>query len=136
MIERGGGDPELAPLFVRYGRLTNTAPKLLVAIAYHESGFKPTARSRVGAVGLMQVLPEPRAWPELRGRCPGRMTAKALRDPEVNVCYGAHIFREFRRTHRERALYAYNNGTGRRNGYAERVYRSMTKLSHAADTAR
>jgi len=48
---------ELAGLFQTYGKRYGFDWLLLVAFAYQESGFNQKARSRQGAVGIMQVLP-------------------------------------------------------------------------------
>lgn len=118
--------------FVRYGEEVRVSPKLLVAIAYAESEFKPWAHSSAGAIGLMQVVPARSSWRELEGRC-GRMSATRLRDPHVNICFGSHIFRSFLNEHHgdsDRALSAYNNGTGELNGYSDRVYTRLAMLRH------
>ncbi|MBY5991087.1 transglycosylase SLT domain-containing protein [Ferrimonas balearica] len=49
--------PELVALFRRYGEQYNIDWVLLAAFAYQESRFDPGARSHVGAVGVMQVMP-------------------------------------------------------------------------------
>lgn len=121
-----------ARAFVGYGTELHVNPKLLVAIAYAESEFNPRARSHAGAIGLMQVVPSRRAWGAYEPRC-GRMTARNLRVPHVNICFGAHIFREFLTVHHgdtDHALAAYNNGSGELNGYPDRVYSSLAVLRH------
>lgn len=121
-----------AHAFVAYGNELHVNPKLLVAIAYAESEFNPRARSHAGAIGLMQVVPSRRAWGEYERRC-GRMTARSLREPHVNICFGAHIFKEFLTVHHgdtDHALAAYNNGSGELNGYPDRVYSSLAVLRH------
>ncbi len=121
---------EWARDFVIYGEQARVNPKMLVAIAYAESEFNPRARSQAGAIGLMQILPERAWWREYEPRC-GRMTARRLHDPEVNICFGAHIYGEFLSRHhgdRERALAAYNNGTGETSRYPSRVYNSLASL--------
>ena len=121
-----------ARTFVTYGDELHVNPKLLVAIAYAESEFNPSARSHAGAIGLMQVVPSRRSWGEYEHRC-GRMTARNLREPHVNICFGAHIFKEFLTVHHgdtDHALAAYNNGSGELNGYPDRVYSSLAVLRH------
>ena len=49
--------PGLLPLFERTAAETGVDARLLMAVARHESGFDPRAVSRVGAVGLMQLMP-------------------------------------------------------------------------------
>lgn len=116
--------------FVRYGEETRVNPKMLVAIAYAESEFNPRATSQAGAIGLMQILPERDSWREYEPRC-GRMSVRTLHDPQVNICFGAHIFAEFLSRHhgdRDTALAAYNNGTGEMSRYPGRVYSSLAAL--------
>ena len=123
---------EWAHAFVQYGDQLHVNPKLLVAIAYAESEFNPTAHSHAGAIGLMQVVPSRRSWGEYEHRC-GRMTARNLREPHVNICFGANIFKEFLTVHHgdtDHALAAYNNGSGELNGYPDRVYSSLALLRH------
>lgn len=116
--------------FVVYGEQARVNPKMLVAIAYAESEFNPRARSQAGAIGLMQILPERDSWREYEPRC-GRMTVRSLHNPEVNICFGANIYSEFLTRHhgdRDRALAAYNNGTGEMSPYPGRVYNSLASL--------
>jgi soluble lytic murein transglycosylase-like protein len=76
---------------------------LLVAVAKVESGFHPQARSRAGAVGLLQVLPSTAAELEL----------DASR-PDENVLAGARYLRRMfdRFGSADLALAAYNAGPG------------------------
>ncbi len=123
---------EWAREFVVYGEQARVNPKLLVAIAYAESEFNPRAYSHAGAIGLMQVVPERSSWREYEPRC-GRMSAATLHQPRVNICFGAHIFGEFLSRHHgnsDRALAAYNNGTGEPSPYPDRVYASLAALRH------
>ncbi len=46
-----------APLFKKYGEKYRIDWMLIAALSFQESHFNPKARSRYGAVGLMQVLP-------------------------------------------------------------------------------
>ncbi len=118
--------------FVLYGEQLHVSPKLLVAIAYAESEFNPRAYSHAGAIGLMQVVPSRSSWREYEPRC-GRMTARNLHEPQINICFGAHIYREFLTRHHgdtDHALAAYNNGSGELNGYQDRVYASLATLRH------
>jgi len=121
---------EWAREFLMYGEQARVNPRLLVAIAYTESEFNPSARSHAGAIGLMQVVPARDSWREYEPRC-GRMSPATLHDPRVNICFGAHIFGEFLTRHHgdnDRALAAYNNGTGELNAYPGRVYSSLAAL--------
>jgi membrane-bound lytic murein transglycosylase MltF len=48
---------KLYPLFQKYGGKYRFDPLMLAALAYKESTLKQTAKSHVGAIGIMQVLP-------------------------------------------------------------------------------
>jgi peptidoglycan DL-endopeptidase CwlO len=93
-----------ADLFVKAGTKYGVSPKLLAAVAKVESGYDPHAVSKVGARGLMQLMPS---------------TAKGLGvddafDPEQAILGGAkllaHNLREFKSL--PLALAAYNAGGG------------------------
>jgi soluble lytic murein transglycosylase-like protein len=87
--------------FARASALTRVPRSLLVATAYEESRMNPRARSAVGAVGLLQVMPA---------------TARALRaggeSPAANIVAGARYLRQLlnRFGSVELALSAYNAG--------------------------
>ncbi|GIM92326.1 transglycosylase SLT domain-containing protein [Paractinoplanes toevensis] len=91
-------------LFVKAGAKYGISPKLLAAVAKVESGYDPQAVSKVGARGLMQLMPS---------------TAKGLGvdnafDPEQAIFGGAKLLarnlREFKSV--PLALAAYNAGGG------------------------
>jgi soluble lytic murein transglycosylase-like protein len=86
-------------------------PLLVVALIHVESSFNPRARSRAGALGLMQVR-----VPTLREQLkrPRARRADAL-DPHTNVQAGVRYFRRLLDTFgtTEVALMAYNAGPGR-----------------------
>lgn len=86
------------------GRSYGIDPKLLLAVIEVESGFNPNAVSPVGAVGLMQLMPDTGS----------AMGAVNLFDPEENVIAGAKYLsiqlNKFGSL--ELALAAYNAGPG------------------------
>lgn len=108
VLLRYRGDPVLARriamALVYEARAVQLEPRLLLAVLLVENPWlDPKARSPVGAVGLMQVMPQHEGkWPP----CPSD-----LEDVEANICYGARIFAHaFRQTGGdvERALLRYN----------------------------
>ncbi len=115
-VRAAGGAQPFAALFTQAGARHGVSPALLTAVARAESGFDATARSPVGAQGLMQLMPA---------------TARELGvdplDPASAVDGAARLLaghlREFGST--DLALAAYNAGPGavRRHGgippYAE-----------------
>ncbi len=95
---------------------------LVLAVIYAESGGNPSARSPVGAVGLMQLMPATaRAIAETAWGV--RIRLRDLRLPEVNVRLGARILAGLRDRYAGNwavALAAYATGAGRVDGWASR----------------
>ncbi len=86
-------------------------PALLAAVIYHESRFRPRARSASGALGLMQLLPSTAKGIALRTGG-SRFRVGDLYDPEINVRYGCWYLRHLLDKYGEErmALAAYNAG--------------------------
>jgi soluble lytic murein transglycosylase len=88
-------------------------PALLAAVVYVESRFDPNAESAAGAVGLMQLLPDTAQGIAVRTGGT-RFVVADLRDPEINVRYGAWYLRHLSEQYGdlELALAAYHAGQG------------------------
>lgn len=67
-------------------------PYLVMALIRQESAFDPDARSRVGATGLMQIMPA--TGRELGARFYRGFTEARLRNPEVNIELGTYYLRQ------------------------------------------
>ena len=84
---------------------------LVAAVIYEESRFRPHARSRVGAMGLMQLQP---ATAETIARRTGGTAFRVsdLYDPDVNIRYGSWYLRQLidKYGSERLALAAYNAG--------------------------
>jgi peptidoglycan lytic transglycosylase len=86
-------------------------PALLAAVIYQESKFRPSARSRSGAIGLMQL--QPATAEGIATRTGGtRFRVDDLYEPEINVRYGAWYLRHLldKYDDEQTALAAYNAG--------------------------
>lgn len=70
---------------------TELDPLLVLAIAKVESGFNPDAVSPVGAVGIMQLMPDTARW--LAGRLGEAYLADELADVEYNIHLGTRYLR-------------------------------------------
>jgi soluble lytic murein transglycosylase-like protein len=80
----------IADAAVRQAYALEIPPALVLGVMLTENTtLKPTARSNVGAMGLMQIMP--RMWRPVLGRRYGHN----LRDDATNVRYGVHILRYF-----------------------------------------
>lgn len=116
----GGGEHRVSPTafdaFIdRYAALHKVESAVVRAIIAAESNFNPTARSRAGALGLMQLMPA---------------TARELGVnplvPEQNIEGGVRYFAQLLKMFGtlDLALVAYNAGPG----FAERYARGQTGL--------
>lgn len=83
----------------------NLKPELVAAVVKAESRFKPTARSPVGARGLMQLMPKTGRW----------MGANNLMDPAQNIKAGTKYLKYLNERfdgNETKMLAAYNAGEG------------------------
>lgn len=100
-------------LIEQYSAEYGLDPYLVAAVIYVESGFDPEAVSRVGAQGLMQVMPETGEW--IAGKLHVESPPNLL-DPETNISMGTWYlnFLDERFGHdQDMVLAAYNAGHGR-----------------------
>jgi soluble lytic murein transglycosylase len=99
-------------LIVHFARENNLSPSLVAAVVRQESHFRANARSSMGALGLMQLLPSTARWvSEELARVP--YAPETLLLPEVNLRLGATYLGHLRDRFRdEPVLYlsAYNAG--------------------------
>ncbi len=101
-------------------------PELILALIAVESTFKERAVSRVGARGLMQVMPRPHADKvrEIGG-------SHQLFDPTKNIHIGSRILVKYLNNHSgnlRRALLSYNGSLGTRSSFPDRVMRIYRDL--------
>ncbi|HYH82328.1 MAG TPA: lytic transglycosylase domain-containing protein, partial [Longimicrobium sp.] len=103
-------------------------PKIAFGLVRTESGFKSSATSPVGAIGLTQLMPATARWLQ-RG-----VTRSDLRKPEVNLSIGFRYLKDLIRKYdgdTALALTAYNRGPGtvdrvlRRGGNPDNGYAGM-----------
>lgn len=71
---------------------TDISPHLLYAIARQESAFSPDARSRAGALGLMQLLPSTAR--QTARRAGMRFSTYDLLQPKINITLGSRYLNE------------------------------------------
>lgn len=127
---------EWSGYFVRYGHEVNAEPRLLAAIAMHESQWNRRAFNPAGggSHGLMQVVPG--SWlSRYSSNCGVRATSQTLRQPRVSICYGAYIYAAFLKMaggDLSKALRGYNSGMRfLRNGYDNKVMVAYKRLGGA-----
>ena len=68
-------------------------PAYLYAVILAESSFRPNAESNVGALGLMQIMPDTGAWIAKKLDMADAYTTDMLTDPATNVRFGAWYLR-------------------------------------------
>lgn len=91
-------------------------PQLVFSVIEVESGFQPEARSPVGAIGLMQIMP---FWTKVLSN--GQ--ANQLYDARINIRYGCLILRHYMEIENGnlfRALGRYNGSLGK-NTYPDKI---------------
>lgn len=95
---------------VKYSKQFEIDPTFVAGVIYAESHYNPQAVSRVGAKGLMQLMP---ATAKGVSAQLGEEAMGDLFDPETNIRYGtfyiAQKYRDFGNS-KEAALAAYNGG--------------------------
>ena len=126
-------------VLIRAARHHRLNPNFVLAVSYWESGWKQTARSRTGAVGLMQIEPYTAATAG-----PALLHRKVdLGNPTDNAELGAALLRSYLdQLHDPRlALAAYYQGlTGVRRhgiypssrGYVDGIWRLRNRLQAGA----
>ncbi len=111
---------------IRNGKRHDVDPELILAIIAVESTFKERAVSRVGARGLMQVMPGSH-----KGKIRQIGGAPALFDPAKNIHAGSQILVEYLEDHSgnlRRALLNYNGSLGTRSSFPDKVIRIYHRL--------
>lgn len=82
-------------IITKYAQKNNLSPNLVAALILQESGGNPSAYSKSGAVGLMQVMPRDGIAATFmckNGPCfSQRPFIHQLEDPEFNVKYGTKM---------------------------------------------
>lgn len=77
---------------MRHSKVNNLDPNLVASLIWQESGGNPTAYSKSGAVGLMQVMPQDgiaSTFQCVNGPCfVNRPTIAELQKPNFNIKYG------------------------------------------------
>ena len=111
-LEKSAYPLEYTDLVNKAAKEYNLQPALIYGVIHTESRFNPDAGSSVGAVGLMQIMPETFDWlQEKRGEA-GKYTTEDLYTPSVNIDYGSYLLRYFLEYYGNEkcAVAAYNAG--------------------------
>lgn len=111
------------PEILRYSRSWNNEPVMILSIIREESYFNPTAKSFVGASGLMQLMPstarEVAAWAGT-----SLPNDSLLFDPDINIKLGNMYYAQLKRMLLNKdilAVLAYNGGIGSVSNWKENL---------------
>ena len=119
-IEKNAYPREYAEYVELYSQKYGVPESLVFAVIHTESSFDSGAVSSVGAVGLMQMMPDTFAWltDEILFE---HLESGMLYDPETNIKYGTYLLSRFydRYGDWELTLAAYNGGVGNVDGWLE-----------------
>lgn len=103
----------------------DTNPILFLSLIRQESAFNPSAKSRVGARGLMQIMPST-ARQYYR-----RLRASSLNQPSLNLKIGIKYFQMLAKKYEGNLIYtlaAYNAGEGRVKRWKRDIFKSEDPL--------
>jgi soluble lytic murein transglycosylase len=103
----------------KYAREYDLDPALVYAVIRSESNFDADAKSRSGALGLMQLMPETFQW--LQESENENYSEEDLFRPDVNIRYGCRYLSMMLQKYGvlRTALCAYNAGTGTVDGWLQ-----------------
>lgn len=119
---------EYAEVIVRESFKRGVSPRLVVAIAWHESGFRPNLVSPTEDYGLMQVHWYPGS-PWLKG-----LEADDLLNWKVNIKAGVHELSWWKSQHEERCSGDHNYYEHYKWGYVIRNQRYGNAIIEKKDT--
>lgn len=122
---------QMVDVAYRAGRQMGLDPLLVLAVIAVESRFNPIAESRVGAKGLMQIIPKYHEDKLLK-----QGGDEAVLDPASNILVGTQILREYVRSTGtvEAGLQFYNGALWDADArYAQRVLAERNRLERVAN---
>ncbi|QUH25577.1 lytic transglycosylase domain-containing protein [Serpentinicella alkaliphila] len=100
-------------LVKRWAKEYNVDPYLIWAVMREESHFRDSVHSRVGAIGLMQIMPA--TGKDIAGRLKITVTNEDILQPDINIRFGTFYIRSMLNMFSDdldKALAAYNGGGG------------------------
>ncbi len=104
---------------LNYSQQEKINPLLVLSVMRKESTFEPNIGSRVGAVGLMQVIPQTASWVAKQAN----IGDYALSKPKDNIKIGTWYLAYNHQRYQDNSLFAvasYNAGTGNVNQWLRR----------------
>lgn len=101
-------------IILQYSEQYDISPSLICGVIHTESHFQADAKSRAGALGLMQLTPETFQWVQMRNGVKTPQGEEALFDASTNIQYGVYTLHLLHGMFADpdTALAAYNAGAG------------------------
>ena len=113
---------EYAEYVEYYSEYYSVREPLVYAVIRTESGFRAEVESSVGAVGLMQIMPDTFDWLQSLEGDSQVYPSDALKSPEVNIKYGTYylsILLDHYNGVEQLAVAAYNGGISNVDSWLE-----------------
>ena len=112
-----------AEIVVKEAKRSGLDPNFVYAVIRAESNFDPDAKSKAGALGLMQLTPATFEWLQKREEASPVLPEDDLYKPEINIRYGCRFLALLLEAYpvRRTALCAYNAGMGTVNQWLKRT---------------
>lgn len=114
-IDRASHPQNFRDTVTKYAKQYDVPEDLILAVIKVESDFDTHAKSSVGAMGLMQMMPTTFEWLTGEEHLGEKLPTHKLYDSEVSIRYGTYYLRylyEKFGCNWETALAAYNGGEG------------------------
>ena len=110
---------EYSSIVTKEAAANGVEPALVYSVIKTESNFNHNAKSKAGAIGLMQLTPDTFKWLQTKLKPENEYTEDDLYEPAVNIKYGCKFLSILIKKYgnRRTALCAYNAGIGTVNSW-------------------
>ena len=114
LFDKGSQPYRYHDIVTKYAEKYGVDEKLIYSVIKVESHFNRYARSRSGALGLMQMLPKTFNWLTSQDHLDEHLTESSLYDPEVSIRYGVYYLKYLSEKFEDQdtVIAAYNGGEG------------------------
>lgn len=98
----------------KYAKEYDVPAEIVFAVIKVESGFRAGVKSKAGAIGLMQLMPDTFEWLTGARHLGEHLPTVMMYDPDVNIRYGTYYLRYLKNKFGDwsTVLAAYNGGEG------------------------
>ena len=111
---------------IEYSKKNKLDPFLVAAVIKNESGFRIDAKSKPGAVGLMQIMPATAAW--LAQELNVEYNESMLVSPDCYIMLGGYYISYLSKSFEgDKVFAAYNAGEGKNREWGNRIAYKETR---------